>query len=141
MLLDEVMDAVADRLALIDRIDGRVFAYPPDKVEAPVGIVSYPDAIEFDATYGRGTDMIRGLEVTIVEGRVSDRDARDRMAPYVAGAGPGSVKYVLETPSVEPMPWDDLHVLSVAFDVVTIAGVDYLAATFKIDLAGPGTVT
>lgn len=141
MELDEVMEAVADRLGQIDRIAGRVFAYPPLKVEAPAGIVSYPDAIEFDATYGRGVDMMRGLEVTIVEGKISDRDARDRMAPYVAGSGTGSVKAVLEAASVAPMPWDDLHVLSVAFDVVTIAGTDYLAATFKIDLAGPGTVS
>ncbi len=141
MDLSDVMDAVADRLRTIDRIADRTFAYPPLKVEAPAGIVAYPDSIDFDATYGRGLDMIRGLEVTIVEGKVSDRDARDRIAPYVAGTGLSSVKAVLEAGPHTGEPWDDLHVLSVAFDVVTLAGTDYMAATFKIDLAGPGTVS
>lgn len=142
MNINDVMDAIADRLDTIDRIAGRVFPYPADKVEAPAAVVSYPTGgIEFDATYGRGTDMIRGMTVTVVEGKVSSRDARDRMAPFVAGSGPLSVKGVLEATSVEPMPWDDLHVLSVDFVIVTIAGTDYLGAEFKIDIAGPGTVS
>lgn len=139
MNLDEIMDEIADRIRTIDTLAGRTFAYPPKKVEPPAAIVSYPDSIDFDATYGRGVDTINDLTVTVVVGKPTERTSRDRIAGYVAGSGPDSIKAALEV--ANPVAWDDGRVSGIEFALAEIAGVEYLAAIFKITLAGRGTVS
>jgi hypothetical protein len=135
MNLNDVMDEVA---AVLDTITGlRVFAYPPPTVVPPAGIVSYPERIDFDQTYGRGMDKITGLPVILVVGKATDRAARDTAGDWASGSGSKSVKAVFEA-----HPWTSCHVLTVTactFDVVTIASVDYIAAMFELDVAGSGT--
>lgn len=134
MNLGDVMDAVSARL---DTISGlRCFAYPPYKVTPPAAIVSYPDSYLFDATYGRGMDRL-ALPVVLVVGKVSDRASRDELAAYCDGSGVRSVKQVLEGGT-----YTAFHVIAVRgieFDVVRIAETDYMAATFELDIAGPGS--
>jgi hypothetical protein len=101
MNLADVMDAVGDRL---DTIAGlRVFAYPPGSVTPPAAVVSYPEGIEFDATYGRGSDRMT-LPVVVVVGKASDRAARDKLGAYCDGSGASSVKAVLESGEYLPPP-------------------------------------
>lgn len=129
-----VMQQVADRL---DTIDGlQVSAYPPGTVQPPAGVVSYPDTIAFDATYGRGVDRMR-LPVVIVIGRPTDRITRDLIAAYANGSGPASVKAVVEAGSYTA--FDVVTVTGVEFDVINIGGVDYMAAIFDLDIAGSGS--
>lgn len=134
MDLAAVMDEIGDRL---DTITGlRVYRYPPDNVHPPAAVVSYPETYEFDGAMARGMDRI-DLPVIVLVGRVSDRASRDRIAAYVAGSGPRSVKAVVEGAE----SYSALHtvrVQGVDFDVVSVAGVDHLAATFTLDIAGPG---
>lgn len=137
MDVGRVMDEIAGRLRAVDGLEGRVFEYPPPTVVPPAGIVTYPDKVEYDQTYGRGMDIIRGLEVLVVVGKANDRSARDRVAAYTNGDGPLSVKQAIETkPHVS---FDDLQVISAEFDVVSIAAVDYIAAVFSMDIAGQGS--
>jgi hypothetical protein len=129
-----IMQEIADRL---DGIAGlRVFAHPPKTVTAPAAIVSYPQAVAYDQTYGRGMTRVNGLQVWLVVGKATERSARDDLGDYVAEAGPRSVKVALEAAGADS--WDDLHVESVEFDVVTIASIDYMAAGFTINLACQG---
>lgn len=138
MNLASIMDAVATRL---DTIEGlRVFAYPPATVQGGGGafaVVSYPEKINYDQTYGRGLTMVSGLEVVVAVGKPTDRTARDRATRYVSDQDPTSVKVALEA-APAPATWDDLRVVSCDFDVVTIAGIDYLAALFSIDVTCRG---
>jgi hypothetical protein len=135
MDLNLVMDEIAARL---DTISGlRCSGFPPPTVSPPAGIVSYPDRIEYDGTYGRGVDMIVDLPVLIVEGKATDRAARDRIAAYAAGSGDRSVKAVLESGTYTS--FDVIRVKSGEFDVVTIAAVDYISVIFRLDIAGPGS--
>jgi hypothetical protein len=134
MKLDLVMDEVAAALGQITGL--RMFAYPPPTVVPPAGIVSYPERIDYDQTYGRGMDRIVGLPVVLVVGKAVDRAARDTAARWAAGSGAGSVKAVLEAATYTTC--DVLTVTSCSFDVVTIAGVDYIAAMFSLDIAGQG---
>lgn len=133
MDLADVMDEVGDRLDLIDGL--RVFRYPPPKIVPPAAVVSYPDTLTFDETYGRGMDRMT-LPVVLVVGKVSDRTTRDRLGVYCHGSGPNSVKRVLE--SGTNTAFDSVRVMSVEFDVVTIAGTDYMAAMFDLDISGQG---
>lgn len=133
MNLDAVMTEIADRLKTITGL--RVFDHPVDTVNPPTAIVSLPE-ITFDQTYGRGSDRY-ALPVVLAIGKVVDRAARANLAPYVAGAGAKSFKAVLEaaTPYVA---FDSLRVQSVEFDVITWSSVEYLAATFLLDIIGDG---
>lgn len=135
MKLNDVMDEVAEALKTITGL--RVFDYPPPTVVPPAGIVSYPDRIDYDQTYGRGMDRVSGLPVILVVGKATDRAAREKAAGWAAGSGPTSVKAVLEAASYSSC--DVLVVTSCTFDVVTIASVDYIAAMFELDIAGGGS--
>lgn len=134
MNLAAVMQAVADRLDTIPLL--RCFGFPPDSLSPPAAVVSYPDAIRFDQTYGRGMDRMT-LPVVLVVGKVSDRSAREQLGAYCDGAGASSVKQVLESGTYTA--FDTVVVSGADFDVVTIAGTDYLAATFDLDIGGKGT--
>lgn len=133
MDLAAVMDEVGDRL---DTITGlRVYRYPPDNVQVPAAVVTYPESYMYDETYGRGTDRMT-LPVVVMVGKVSDRKSRDRLAAYVNGSGASSVKAVVE--AGDPTSYDTARVEKAEFDIVQMAGVDYVAATITIDIIGEG---
>lgn len=132
-----IMEAVAARLQVIGGL--RVHPSPPGSVVPPAAIVSYPENIAYDQTYGRGMTKIGRLQVWVVVGKVVDRAARDRLSGYVSEVEATSVKLALEAPG--DAPWDDLHVESVDFDVYTEAGVDYMAAGFNINMTLQGGTT
>lgn len=133
MDLGAVMDEIGTRLATIDGL--RVYDYPADAVTEPAGLVLYPDAYEFDATYGRGMDRL-SLPVLVALGRPHDRSTRDRVVAYCNGSGAASVKAALETGTSSA--FDTIRVESIEFGIVTIGGTDYVGATFTLDLAGQG---
>ena len=102
----------------------------------PAAVVSYPETIDFDQTYGRGADKMT-IPVVVVVGRASDRAARDALGAYCDGSGASSVKAVLESGTYTA--FHTVRVESIEFDVVTIAAVDYMAALFDLDIAGSGS--
>jgi hypothetical protein len=130
---------IADELtARLDTIAGlRCFGYPPPTVVPPAAIVSYPGSITFDETYGRGMDRIPDWPVLIVQGKATDRTARERIYDFAAATGPKSIKAILEAGEYASL--DTIRVMSCEFDVVTIGGVDYISALFTLDIAGQGT--
>lgn len=134
MNLGAVMQAVADRLKTITGL--RVYAYPPDTVQSPAVVVTYPGTYTYDATYGRGMDRIEDLGVVALVGNVSDRASRDKIAQWANGSGATSLKAVLESGTYTA--FDTIRVTRVEFDIVSVAGVEYLAATFTLDIAGQG---
>lgn len=133
-MIEAVMEAVAARLQVVGGL--RVSASPPGSVVAPAAIVSYPDKINYDQTYGRGMTSIERLQVWVVVGKVVDRSARDKLSAYVSEVGDKSIKAALESDG--DAPWDDLHVESVEFDVYTESGVDYMAAGFNLNIVLQG---
>lgn len=138
MNLADVMQQLADRLdSEIDEFQ-KVHGFPPDRVGGtPTAIVTYPDAYNYDATYGRGSDRIQNLPVVALVGKVDDRTTRDNIGKFADGSGPSSVKQVLE--SGEYTAFDTIRVQTADFDIVTISGTEYLAATFACDITGRGT--
>ncbi len=134
MDLNDVADQLAERL---DTINGlRVHAYPPPTVTPPAIVVGYPEQVDFDETYGRGMDRIPRWPIVAVVGKASERAARKKILGYASGSGPDSVKAVLESGTYAA--FDTLRVVSVEFDVITIAGTDYISALFFVDIAGDG---
>lgn len=135
MNLSTVMQEIG---TVLDGVTGlRVTAHPPGSVTPPAGVVGYPDRISYDQTYGRGLDVIEGLTVLLLAGRVTARSARDAVGGWTAGSGPTSVKAALEGHAWTSC--DDVHVVAAEFDTLTVAGVDYVAAMFELRIAGSGS--
>lgn len=134
MNLDAVMQAVADRIDTI--ADLRVYAYPPDTIQPPAAVVTYPGTLRYDETYGRGMDRIPDLTVVLLVGKVSDRATRGLITKYAKGSGATSIKTVVESGTYTA--FDVVTVTEVSFDVIAIGAVEHLAATFTLDIAGQG---
>lgn len=132
MDINAVMEEVAEQL---DTIDGlRVHTEPPGTVNPPAAVLVFPD-ITFDATYGRGMDRL-SLPVVLVISKAVSRVSRKQVTPYVSGSGPKSIKAVIEAGDYDS--FDTVRVESVEFAVAPIGAVDYLTATFSLDIAGQG---
>lgn len=134
MNLADVMDEIAARLSTIDGL--RVFPYPADSPTPPAAVVSYPEAYNFDETYGRGSDRMT-LPVVVVVGKPYDRSTRSSLSKYCNGFGPASVKAAVETGPAAS--FDVARVTGIEFDVVSIRGEDMMAALFDLDIAGQGS--
>lgn len=128
------MDEIGERLGTIDGL--RVKPYWANSVAPPAALVSLPDRIEYDQTYGRGSDSM-DLEVLVLIGKASDRASRDKIARYANGSGEGSVKATLEATGYETC--DDVRVVSCEFGTEPIAGGGaYLVAVFQLNITGSG---
>lgn len=127
-----VMEEVASVLADITGL--RVFGYPPATVVPPAGYVSYPREVRYGTSYGPTGVLWVDLPVTVVVGKVNDRNARDRVMEYADNEGLRSVQQLLEGHAWASC--DDVTVGSASFDVETVAGVDYLAVVFLLSVAG-----
>jgi hypothetical protein len=132
MDLDAVMTEIGEHLD----VTGLRLMVVGEKPVPPAAWVSYPDSIEFDKTYGRGSDSME-LQVGVVVGRTAvARATRKAIAAYCAGSGDNSVKEAIEGTPYESC--DSVTVTGVEFDVVDLAGVDYMAALFSVSVVGSG---
>lgn len=133
MILSDVMQQLADQIGTIDGL--RAHGYPPDSIQPPAAVVTYPGTYTFDSTYGRGSDDI-DLPIVVLVGKVSDRASRDRISEYVNGAGPKSIKEVVEAGTYSA--FDSVRIGRAEFDVISVAGIQYLAATLTAHIVGSG---
>lgn len=134
MNIANVMDELATQL---DTIAGlRVYDFPPGSAVPPFAVIGFPDSIDYDATYGRGSDTTT-VPVVICVGRASERVAHDQIAAYTDGSGSTSVKTVLEAHTYTSC--DSILVRKATFDIYTLGGTDYRAAVFSIDIVGSGS--
>jgi hypothetical protein len=136
MNLQAVREEIAARLATIEGLN--TFPYRPDKIVPPAAFPDLPERIDYDGSYERGMDAMP-LPVNVLVGKMSAQASHEQIAAYVAGEGPRSFKATLDSsPSNPYTSCDDVHVKSVEFAIFTIAGVDYLAASFSVDITGNG---
>jgi hypothetical protein len=134
MDLTNVMNEVGTRL---DTIDGlRVFAYLPGTAVPPFAVVDYPDQFTFDETYGRGMDQMT-LPVLVGIGRPTDRTTRNLLLAYCNGSGAKSIKAVLESGTYTAL--DTIRVVDIEFHGIRLADVEYMAATFNVNITGSGS--
>jgi hypothetical protein len=131
MDLGDIMDGLATALATISGL--QVYGYPPDSVTTPAAVVALPDTITYDDTMARGADRIT-IPVHVLVGKVSDRSAAAALAGYLSGAGTSSVKAAVESDATLGGAADTARVTEASVSVMTVAGVDLLAASFSIDV-------
>ncbi len=132
MDLDAVMTEIGEHLD----VTGLRLAVVGEKPVPPAAYVSYPDSIDFDQTYGRGSDSM-ALQVVVIVGRTAAvRATRTALAAYCAGSGDNSVKEAIEGTPYDSA--DSVTVSGVEFDVVSLAGIDHMAAIFSVNVVGSG---
>lgn len=133
MDIGAVMDELGTALGGIEGL--RVFPYWADRVTPPAAVIGWPDPLTYDSTMVRGGDQVE-LPMIVLVGKVDARTARDVVSAYADGSGARSVKAVME--AHVPTTYDSVRVTRCEFGVVTVAGTDYLAATFYLDIIGKG---
>ena len=129
MRLADVLDDLETALESVTGL--RVFTYWPDSVAPPAALLGWPVSGTYDQTMARGLDRM-SVPVTVVVSRADARTARSAVSEYIDGDRP--IKDALEDYSSNS--WDVLHVSAWEIDVVTIGGIDYLAALFTLTIYG-----
>lgn len=133
MDISAVMDDLGTALVTIDGL--RVFPYWVSRIVPPAAVIGWPDPLTYDSTMMRGSDQVE-LPLMVMVGKVDTRTSRDAVAAYANGSGTRSVKAAIEAHT--PTAYDSARVTRCEFGVITVADVEYLAATFYIDIIGRG---
>lgn len=137
MILADVAQEVADKLGGIDQL--RSYPFRPSPLVPPVAFPDLPERITYDQTFRRGSDQIT-LPVNVLVGKAFDRASHEQIWAYVDGSGPRSVKARLDSSETNVYTsCDSVRVESVEFAIFPVADVAYLAASFSVDIAGPGS--
>lgn len=134
MKMVDVMDEIGDALGSIAGL--RVHSHPVDRLEPPAAVVQFP-VMNFDQAFQRGLDRWEGGIIVAVS-RVWDRTARDNIARYVDGSGAGSIHAALRAYDWQYCSYARATRLTWPAGY-QVAGVDFVAARFDLDIAGPGT--
>lgn len=114
----------------------RVPAWGVQRISPPAAIIPLPERIEYDSTYGRGSDRYPDLPVIVLVANPTQRTSRKEIAAYADGSGAKSVKAAIQAHTYTSC--DTVRVASCEFDTVKYAAVDYLAAIFHLDITGKG---
>jgi hypothetical protein len=136
--ISAVMDEIAVRLRTIPSIAGRTYAWPPASITPPAAFVDYPGPGAYDLSYGRGADRTTGTAVVAL-GRPSDPQTRDPLTGYIDGSGAESVKAAVDGDAGDYDSCDSVTVTGWDTNIVSIGGMEYLAAVFTLDIIGRGT--
>jgi len=133
MIVMAVMKDIGNRLDTINPL--RVHPYEADEISVPAGLISLPTLINYQTTYGSGVNTMT-LDITVLVTKVDDRIRLEQIAPYADSEGPKAIAQVLETGTYSA--FDSIQVLSSRFAIVNIAGDDYLACIFSVEVIGTG---
>lgn len=139
MDLAAVMTEVDTRLKTIPALAVHL-GFPGKLARVPAAVQYPPDRIDFDLTYGRGTDTMDDLLVVVFVRRNTNRQAINDITPYVAGSGASSIKAKLDMTAANPYTsCSDLQVQWAELDpTATLGGNEYLAALFHCKITGLG---
>lgn len=125
--LSSVMDAIAD--AVVPTVTKRAYAWPVDSITVPCVVVGYPEELDFDMTFVRGSDRAV-FPVYFVVGRATDRVARDQLSAVISGAS--GIKEVLDTSLSEVAQAS--RTTDCKITTMSVAGVEYIAAVFSLEV-------
>lgn len=115
----------------------RVLPWAAKTASPPALLFSLPEDITPNETYGRGSMKITGLPAVLLVGQSTTRTALAALSAYCAGSGAKSLVSA----------WQDyagytqvqaITVRRIEPDFLSLAGVDYLGATFHLDIVGSG---
>jgi hypothetical protein len=123
-----IMDGIAEAAEDGD-VTTRVYAWPTESIAPPCAIVGYPTDLQFDATFGRGSDKAV-FPLWVVVGKVADRTARDALSGLITGAT--GVKDAID--GTLGGACQTARVSDCQVELLAIGGISYLSARFDIEV-------
>lgn len=124
--LTNTMDGLA-ALALTSGLPNNVYAFPVPNITTPCTVIGYPTQIDFDLTFGRGSDRA-SLPVWVVVGTTGNKDARDRLSAILADTS--SIKSAFDG----NQSFGSVRVVDARITEITVGAINYLAVEFTIDV-------
>lgn len=138
MNIQDVIDEIGAKLGSVPQL--RVYPYNVDKVTAPAAIVGLPDTVNYDTTYGRGTDALT-IPMWVMVGRANAKAAGAQLAAYLDGSGDRSVKAAVDSSdTITYSSCDEVTVTTAEPLAVTSGGVELLAVEFTVQVEGRGGI-
>jgi hypothetical protein len=140
--IEDVSDQIAARLKTITGL--RVHQDDPGSIDPPCVAIALPEDVQFDQTYGRGSDRI-AWSFALMVARVDQDKARltRRLAPYLAGAGPQSIKQVIESDDGNLYDrytaFHTVRLVRAEIAILQYGSIDYQGVIFEADIFGQGT--
>lgn len=135
MNVADVLDEIAARA---DTIEGlRVHAWGEKRITVPALLLPFPP-VDYDQTYGRGSDALE-FTMVIMVGDHSSRASRNALAKFVNGEGSHSVvQAVNSSPDARYQTCDSVMVDRFDPDVLRFNDATYLGGTFRGTIVGRG---
>lgn len=125
------MDALAAKLVAGSVAAKRVHAWPEENVTPPCVVIAYPDDIEYDQTFGRGSDKT-SFPIYFLVGKVTGKASRAALSALVTGSG--AIKNVLDGPLTVGANTASVRVTHCRPDTVKFGTIEYLAARFDTEV-------
>lgn len=129
MSITAIREGIATNLATITGL--RVASEIPDSPSPPIAVVQLRN-IEFDGAFGKGLATY-SFTVSVIVGRVSERQAQRRLNDYSDNLGDSSVKTAIESDKTLGGSAFDCRVVSLDnIGAIEINDATYLAADFTV---------
>lgn len=136
-----MLDEMSVRLKTITGLSVQDVGYTKKLARVPAAVLYPPERITFDATYGRGSDVLEDIHVVVFVGAGTWRQAWADLKPYLAGSGTKSIKAKLDdSPAAPYVACSALTVYEAELDPNAVfAEGTYLAGIFRCKIFGSGT--
>lgn len=129
MTIDGLRDGIATNLATISGL--RTAAEVPDNPSPPIAVVALR-SIEYDQSFQRGLALYT-FTVTVIVGRVAEREAQRRLNDYSDNEGSSSVKQAIESDKTLSGSAFDCRVMSLDnIGALQLNDATYLGAEFTV---------
>ena len=123
--------ALAAQLATIRGL--RTAATVPDNPAPPVAVI-VPVNVEYDVSFGRGTDTYT-FSVLLIVGRMSERAAQTTLDAYINPTGATSIKAAINTDPTLGGACQSARVTNmVNYGSLIVGDTEYLSADFQITI-------
>jgi hypothetical protein len=133
-----VFDTVArlDLAATMDALAGATpagisHAWPVESITPPCWVVGYPEDIDFDAVFARGSDKAT-FPMFYIVGKVTTKTARDMLSAVISGVD--ELKAAIEADPTLGAVIQTCRVTHCRPQEITVAGVAYLSARFDVEV-------
>lgn len=122
------MQALADR-AVAAGVVTRAYGWPAESVQPVCLVVGYPTSIDFDASFGRGSDRAV-FPCWVIVGKAHERTTRDAISQYVTGAT--GIKEALDGDLGGAV--QTARVTDCQIEAIAVGAVEYLAARIDVEI-------
>ena len=123
--------ALATQLATIRSL--RTAATVPDNPAPPVAVI-VPVNVEYDTSFGRGTDTYT-FSVLLIVGRMSERAAQTTLDAYINPTGATSIKAAINADPTLGGACQSARVTNmVNYGSLIVGDTEYLSADFQITI-------